>query len=92
MMFYLLYLILQKVTTKRLYGFDKDIYYQGNVDTIVPTTSIGYKVFWKDIYGKNVDGYTELIQLDPVSIKYKKPKHMVFNLKKEIQIIIYYLL
>lgn len=71
-----------EVTTKRLYGFDKDIYYQGNVDIVVPTVSKGYKVFWKDVYGKNVDGYTELTQLDPVSIKYKKPKHMVFNLKK----------
>lgn len=71
-----------EVTTKRLYGFDKDTYYQGNVDTVVPTVSKGYKVFWKDVYGKNVDGYTELTQLDPVSIKYKKPKHMVFNLKK----------
>lgn len=71
-----------EVITKRLYGFDKDTYYQGNVDTIVPTVSKGYKVFWKDVYGKNVDGYTELTQLDPVSIKYKKPKHVVFNLKK----------
>lgn len=71
-----------EIVSKKLNNFEQDTYYQGNVDVVIPTTSNKYKVFWKDVYGKNVDGYTKLMQVDPVQIKFNKTQHAVFNLTK----------
>lgn len=71
-----------EIVSKKLNNFEQDTYYQGNIDVVIPTTSNKYKVFWKDVYGKNVDGYTKLMQVDPVQIKFNKTQHAVFNLTK----------
>lgn len=76
-----------ELSSKVLYNFDKAVIYQGNCDTVVPTTTYKtlskdlnyYKVFWKDY--NNIDNYSEdLKQYDPVSIKYKTMPHLVFNI------------
>ena len=72
----------QEITIKKLNGFNKDIYYQGNVDAIVSTSKKGYKVFWNDVFNNKLDNHTDLLQSDPVTIKYKSTPHTVFKLKK----------
>lgn len=77
----------KELDSKLLYNFNKEVIYQGNCDTVVPTTTYKtlskdlnyYKVFWKDY--TNIDGYSEdLKQYDPVSIKYKTMPHLAFNI------------
>ena len=76
-----------ELDSKILYDFNKEVIYQGNCDTVVPTTTYKtlskdlnyYKVFWKNY--NNIDGYSEdLKQYDPVSIKYKTMPHLAFNI------------
>ena len=70
------------IESKYVKGFDSYSICQGNYDNVVVTQD-KYKVFWNNSFSTNTDSEVPALQSDPVSIKYTKTPHVLFNLKHE---------
>ena len=70
------------IESKYVKGFNSYNICQGNYDNVVVAQN-KYKVFWNNSFSTNTDSEVPELQSDPVSIKYTKTPHILFNLKND---------